>query len=50
MNFSNVPSELSRRWSSLRTKLADDRDLLGAVAFVLFVTGAAMLALGLALG
>lgn len=50
MNFSNVPSELSRRWSNLRTKLAGDRDLLGIAALVLFVTGAVMLALGLALG
>ena len=49
MNFSNVPSELSRRLSSLRTKLAADRDLLGKAALVLLVTGAVMLALGLAL-
>ena len=50
MNFSNVPSELSRRLLSLRNKLAGDRDLLGAIALVLFVTGAVMRALGLALG
>ena len=50
MNFSNVPSELSRRLLILRNKLAGDRDLLGAIALVLFVTGAVMLALGLALG
>ena len=50
MNFSNVPSELSRRLLSLRNKLAGDRDLLGKAALVLFVTGAVMLALGLALG
>jgi hypothetical protein len=50
MNFSNVPSELSRRLLSLRSKLAGDRDLLGKAALVLFVTGAVMLALGLALG
>ena len=50
MNLLNVRSELSRRWSNLRTKLAGDRDLLGKAALVLFVTGAVMLALGLALG
>jgi hypothetical protein len=50
MNFSNVRSALSRRLSSLRSKLRDDPDLLGKAALVLFVTGAVMLALGLALG
>jgi len=47
MNFSNVPSELSRRLSSLRTKLAADRDLLKKAALVLFVTGAVMIAVAL---
>lgn len=50
MNSSNGLSELSRRWSSLRSRLRNDPDLLGAIALVLFVTGAVMLALGLALG
>ena len=50
MNSSNEPSELSRRWSSLRSKLRDDPDLLGKAALVLFVTGAVMIAVGLALG
>ncbi len=50
MNLSNEQSELSRRLSSLRSKLAGDRDLVGAIALVLFVTGAVMLALGLAIG
>ena len=50
MNFSNVRYALLRRWSSLRTKLRDDPDLLGKAALVLFVTGAVMLAIGLALG
>jgi hypothetical protein len=50
MNFWNVRSALSQRLSNLRSKLEGDRDLLGIVALVLFVTGAVMLALGLALG
>lgn len=50
MNSSNEPSGLSRHWSNLRSKLRDDPDLLGKAALVLFVTGAVMLALGLALG
>jgi len=50
MNFWNVRSELSQRLVNLRSKLRDDPDLLGKAALVLFVTGAAMLALGLALG
>ena len=50
MNFWNVRSALSQRLSNLRSKLRDDPDLLGKAALVLFVTGAAMLALGLALG
>ena len=50
MNFLNVRSALSQHWSNLRSKLRDDPDLLGKAALVLFVTGAAMIALGLALG
>ena len=50
MNFWNVRSALSQRLSNLRSKLQDDPDLLGKAALVLFVTGAAMIALGLALG
>jgi hypothetical protein len=49
MNFSKEPSAFSRHWSNLRSKLRDDPDLLGKAALVLFVTGAVMLALGLAL-
>ena len=50
MNFLRGQFEHSQRWSSLRSKLRDDPDLLGKAALVLFVTGAAMLAVGLALG
>jgi hypothetical protein len=48
MNSSNEPSELSRRWSNLRSRvLATDRDLLKKAALVLFVTGAVMIAVAL---
>lgn len=50
MNFSKKPSAFSRHWSNLRSKLESDRDLLGKAALVLFVTGAVMLVIGLALG
>jgi hypothetical protein len=49
MNSLNERSKLSRHWSNLRSKLRDDPDLLGKAALVLFVTGAVMIALGLAL-
>jgi hypothetical protein len=46
MNSSNEPSELSRRWSSLRRRvLAGDCDLLNKTVLVLFVTGAVALGL-----
>ena len=51
MNSSNEPSELSRRWSSLRSRvLAGDRDLLTKAALVLFVTGAVLIAVVLCAG
>ena len=49
MNFSKEPSAFSRHWSNLRSKLQADPDLIGKAALVLFVTGAAMIALGLVL-
>ena len=50
MNFSKEPSAFLRLWSNLRSRLRDDPDLLGKAALILFITGAAMVALGLALG
>ena len=50
MSFLRGQFKLSESWSNLRSKLRDDPDLLGKAALVLFVTGAVMLALGLALG
>ena len=46
MNLLNERSELSRRWSSLRSRLrADNIDLVATAALVLFVTGAVLMAI-----
>jgi hypothetical protein len=50
MNFSKKPSAFSHHWSSLRSRLRDDPDLLEKSALILFVTGAAIIAVALAFG
>ena len=45
-NSLNDPFALSRRWSSLRSRLrADNIDLVATAALVLFVTGAVLMAI-----
>jgi hypothetical protein len=50
MNSLNERSRLSRHWSNLRSRLRDDPDLLEKSALILFVTGAAVIAVALAFG
>jgi hypothetical protein len=48
MNSSNEPSELSLRWSSLRSRLPEAKvDLLAVAVLVLLVAGAALIVVGL---
>jgi hypothetical protein len=48
MNFSKNQSELSRHWSSLRSRLpAGKLDLIAVAVLVLMVTGAALVVVGL---